>query len=89
MITYYKGYLISQCWPQKFHLNASINYDQKSSHRSIDGSAAQCVGTFHGFNLVDKTHDQEPVVSDAQVPEPSLLPRYTQRSSFPFLLCDP
>lgn len=31
MIIHYKGYLISQCWPQnKFPLNASINYDYQS-----------------------------------------------------------
>lgn len=36
MIIHYKGYLISQCWPQnKFQLNASINYDYKSSLRFI------------------------------------------------------
>lgn len=50
MITHYKGYLIPpQCWPQKFHLNASINYDWRSSPRStlIDGSVVQCIGTLH------------------------------------------
>lgn len=50
MITHYKGYLIPpQCWSQKFHLNASINYDQKSSLRStlIDGSVVQSIGTLY------------------------------------------
>ena len=49
MIIHYKGYLISQCWPQnKFHLNASVYYDQKSSPTStvMDGNIVQCVGTF-------------------------------------------
>lgn len=53
MIIHYKGYLISQCWPQnKFQLNASINYNYKSSPRSIYTNGWQCCLLHWHFPLI-------------------------------------